>query len=232
MLKKSLFLLVALIMMFSLSACGSPGGTTPTAEEEVTFPDPNLEAAVREAIGKPEGTIQISELEGLNMLFAHDRGITDLTGLEHCTSLTMLYLGNNQINDTSPLASLPKLGTLDLSNNQVSDLSSLASLPNIRILELGWNQISDISPLASLTSLISLGLNSRPGTNEISDISPLVSLTNLTQLQLWNNQISDIEPLLSLPHLQSVFILEGNPLSRESRDVYIPQLESRGVEVL
>jgi len=67
------------------------GGTYYSPEDPVvTFPDPNLEAAVREAIGKPTGPIYRSDLEDLTGLRAGDRNIVDLTGLEHATNLTWL----------------------------------------------------------------------------------------------------------------------------------------------
>jgi internalin A len=152
----------------------------------VIFPDANLEAVIREAIGKPTGSIYASDLAGLTNLDAYSRGIADLTGMEYCTSLTYL--------------------------------------------DLWGNQISDISPLSSLTSLTALGLYE----NQISDISPLSSLTSLTWLFLWGNQISDISPLVDNEGLSSgdTVDLQGNPLSAESLNTLIPQLQARGVEVI
>jgi Leucine-rich repeat (LRR) protein len=43
------------------------------------------------------------------MFDARDRGILDLTGLEHATNLTELSLQSNQISDVSALASLTNL---------------------------------------------------------------------------------------------------------------------------
>ena len=62
------------------------------ADEVVTFPDPHLQARVREAIEKPVGDIYRSDLTGLTNLSANSEGITDLSGLEYCTSLTYLCL--------------------------------------------------------------------------------------------------------------------------------------------
>ena len=93
MFKKYLLLSLALALILSLSACGGPEHVEEEDEEEVleiTFPDSNLEAAIRAAIGKPEGSILPSDLEGLTSLDASERGITDLTGLEYCTNLTEL----------------------------------------------------------------------------------------------------------------------------------------------
>jgi len=178
---------------------------TPTP---VNFPDPNLEAVVREAIGKATGPIYPSDLEGLTSLHADQRNISELTGLEHCTSLTDLYLWVNQISDISPLAGLTSLQLLWLNGNQISDISPLANLTSLTDLSLGGNQISDISPLANLTSLTGLDLEG----NQISDISPLANLTSLTGLDLEGNQISDISPLANLTSLTSLD-LRNNQIS-------------------
>ena len=54
------------------------------ADETVTFLDANLEAAIREVIGKPSGGICQSDIESLLSLDASSRGIVDITGLEYC----------------------------------------------------------------------------------------------------------------------------------------------------
>jgi Leucine-rich repeat (LRR) protein len=199
-------------------------------EQAVTFPDPNLAAAIREAIGKPTGDIYPSDLHGLTSLDAPERGIMDLTGLEHCTGLTELDLFVNQISDISPLSGLTSLVVVVLRSNQISDVSPLANLTNLDRLFVSFNQISDISPLANLTglsavwardnqiedvsplanltSLRSLDLNS----NQIGNISPLADLTNLHALQISDNQISDISPVDNLTNLRMLG-LQGNAIS-------------------
>jgi Leucine-rich repeat (LRR) protein/uncharacterized protein YraI len=182
--------------------------TTTPADQVVTFPDPNLEAAIRQAIGKPAGDIYQSDLDGLTSLSATSRNIVNLSGLEHCTSLTYLDLGANQISDISPLSSLTSLAWLSLWSNQISDISPLSSLTSLIGLNLGYNQISNISPLSNLASLTGLTLVY----NQISDISPLLSLTNLSALWLSGNQISDISPLSSLTGLTTL-LLDANQIS-------------------
>jgi len=89
--------------------------------------------------------------------------------------------------------------------------------------------VSDISPLEGLINLTRLWLHG----NQISGVSALVNLTNLTMLGLMQNPISDISPLLDNPGLGEGddVILVNNPLSEESVNVYIPELEARGVTV-
>jgi internalin A len=184
-----------------LAGPAAPSGPVLADDPVVNFPDPNLEAVIRAYIGKPTGDIYESDLDGLTYLSAPGRGITNLSGLEHCTHLTVLSLGENQISDISPLSTLTSLTGLRLYSNQISDISPLSTLTSLTdLLSLDGNQISDISALSSLTSLIGLGLD----TNQISDISGLSSLTSLTDLQLSRNQISDISALSSLTSLRNL----------------------------
>gem|GEM_PF-1301444 len=174
-------------------------------EEPVHFPDPNLEAAIREAIGKPAGDIYASELEGLTQLSAPGRDIVDLTGLEYCIDLTYLNLNSNQISKISPVEGLTNLTYLNLENNQISDIAPVEGLTSLTTLYLPWNQISDIAPVEGLTNLRHLSLSY----NQISDISPLEGLTDLRHLSLSNNQISDISPLEGLTDLRHLSLFNN-----------------------
>lgn len=256
----------------------------------VTLPDPNLEAAIREAIGKPTGDIYQSDLKELTTLDAGRSNISDLAGLQYCVNLQRLYLAYNRINnlqaisgltrlislslpfnqitdltpvsnltnlnglylygsqiaDLRPLASLSKLERLDLGGNRVSDLGPVSNLKNLRLLHLYGNRISDLTGLSSLTDLRILLLHN----NRITDIAPLSNLIKLGEtplswrppehegktisLDLRNNKISDISPLVKNEGLSQGdgVDLRGNPLSSDSLDRYILQLQARGVEVL
>jgi hypothetical protein len=91
----------------------------------VTFADPNLEAAIREAIDIPGRPIYPSDLKGLTSLFVSESNISDLSGLEHCVNLTELDLTDNQISDVASLASLTNLTKLWLDGNQIGNISAL-----------------------------------------------------------------------------------------------------------
>ena len=196
---------------------------------EELIPDANLEEAIREEIGKPTGDIYPSDLAGVIHIDASSRNISDLTGLEHCTSLRGLTLKDNQISDISPLANLASLRWLSLRDNQITDISSLTNLTSLTNLILNDNQISEISSLANLTSLTDLDLDG----NQISDMSPTTNLTSLSYLELADNHISDILPLVENEGLgvEDKVYLANNPLSDDSINIYIPQLEARGVTV-
>ncbi|MDD5287824.1 MAG: DUF2341 domain-containing protein [Dehalococcoidales bacterium] len=168
----------------------------------VTFPDANLEAAIRQAISKPTGDIYQNDLLALTSFNAEVKGISNLSGLEYCTNLLDLRLNGNQITNIAPLATLTKLTWLNLAGNQISSAAPLASLTSLTGINLQLCGISDISALGSLTSLVEIYMTG----NQIVNISPLANLTNLQYLILSNNQISDISPLASLTNLQQLGI--------------------------
>jgi len=174
---------------------------------DVTIPDGNLEAALRDALGKPTGPITDTDLATLTIFDADYEDIADLTGLNWCVNLTSLDVSDNFISDISPLAALTNLTWLDLNDNPLSDISPLAGLTNLTWLDLNDNPLSDISPLAGLTNLTWLDLND----NLLSDISPLAGLTNLTWLNLNYNPLSDISPLAGLTNLTWLDLNE-NPI--------------------
>ena len=176
--------------------------------ETVNIPDPRLRAKIEKALGKASGaTITTAGMATLTWLDADEASISNLTGLEHATSLRSLYLDGNAISDLSPLAGLTRLDWLFLH----------------------YNNISDISPLTELTNLDWLFLNN----NNISDLSPLAGLTSLTQLSLWGNSISDLSPLVSNMGLGDGdgVDVRGNPLNATSINTHLPTLQRKWVAV-
>ncbi|MCP4110033.1 MAG: hypothetical protein GY749_31680 [Desulfobacteraceae bacterium] len=173
----------------------------------IVFPDSNLEAAIREAISKPSGSITASDLQSLSSLDASERGISNLEGIQYCAGLASLWIPKNSISDISQVSGLENLTQLGLSNNQVSNISPVADLSRLEKLYLDSNQVSDITPLA--------GLN------------------NLKDVYFWANQITDISVLVNNTGIGSgdEVELRNNPLGTVSCTDYIPQLEARGVLV-
>ncbi len=202
--KLSAVIMLILMMVFIV------GLVIPFTYDEVarSFPDTTLRMLVRMEIGQPFWFNNLSDLEEINEIDTRGIRIKDIKGLEHCTNLIHLDCYSDDIKDITPLSKLRNLTTLNLFYNKI---------------------ISDITPLANLTSLIELRL----GSNNISDISPLSNLTNLQELYLSYNRIIDIGPLLENVGLNQgdIVSLRNNPLSQQSINVYIPELQKRGVEV-
>ena len=148
-----------------------------TAQEVVNIPDPNLRAAIENALGKDAGAIITkAEMETLTTLRGDFANISNLSGIEAATNLTWLVLNNNDLSDITPLSSLTNLTNLNLYNNDLSDIAPLSGLTNLTWLRLSSNELSDITPLSGLTNLTWLSLYN----NALSDITPLSGLTNLT----------------------------------------------------
>ncbi|HOV32720.1 MAG TPA: leucine-rich repeat domain-containing protein [Candidatus Hydrogenedens sp.] len=200
----------------------------------VTFNDPNLLAAVQtqyEAqVGSPlSDPPQDTELANTDFQYldASYLGITDLTGLEACTSLTSLNLTGNAITDLSPISGLTSLEILLLGKNQLIDIGDLASLTGLQILDIGYNQISDIYALSSLTGLVGLNLGfgtldmyegfdvSATGVNDLddADLTILNSLVNLQVLSIGGlENVTSIDFLSSLPNLTQLW-MGNNPIA-------------------
>ena len=180
------------------------------ATAEIDIPDPNLRAAIAEAIGLPPNTpIFRGHLADLTRLEARNANISDLTGLEGATNLRILDLGaeyveaenrsinSNSVSDFSPLTGLTKLRSLYLQDSNISDISTVVRLTSLTRLYLWNNNISDISAVSGLTDLTELNVDN----NSVSDISAVAGLTNLTSLSFGSNSISDISAVAGLTHL-------------------------------
>ena len=127
-------------------------------------------------------------------------------------------------------SSIEWLMSIDVSEQGITDIGGLENFYNLSDLSLWGNKVSDLTPISGLTKLTTLTLYM----NQISDIKVLAGLPNLTYISLWNNKISDISPLVQNQGLGlgDVVDIRANPLSRESLEVHIPQLQQRGVRVI
>ena len=177
--------------------------TAPPVQAEVSIPDAELAAVIRETLGLPAGAaITADAMRNLTELDAGGRGIADLTGLEHAVNLESLALSSTAVSDVSALAGLTNLETLALSNTAVSDVSALAGLTNLKRLYLRATDVSDVSALAGLTNLETLWL----WATDVSDVSALASLTNLEELALSNTAVSDVSALAGLTNLETLHL--------------------------
>lgn len=214
---QSLFLVIAFTLL-SLNVFSA----------DVTFNDPNLLQAVQiqyeQQVGVPlSNPPQDTELSHPDFQFldASYLGITDLTGLEACTSLVYLNLVSNQITDLTPLSGLSNLNYLMLGRNQITNITALTGLTNLQYLDIGMNQISDISGLSLLTNLIGLNLGFGSfflyddfdpfvsGANDLDDVDLAVlnALTNLEILSIGGlDNVTDISFLNSLNNLKQLWL--------------------------
>lgn len=201
---KSPLLLVLVNLIFIFSCKNNP---TSSGHNVVVFDDINFENLIRETLNKPTGDITADDMQSIIVLRGFKINIIKLKGIEYCTNLEELYLGDNEIEDISLISNLVELKNLSLHFNNIIDLTHLSNLTKLQSLVLADNKISDISPLENL-----IGLNFlKVGGNEIVDIQPLVQNDGIG----YGDTINMVD----------------NPLSQTSINVYIPELEARGVRL-
>jgi internalin A len=194
----------------------------------------------------------LSNLVHLTDLKVNYNSIKDISPLSNLVNLTDLSIDHNSISDISPLSKLVYLSKLAVGNNPIQDFSPLSNLVNLTILYSSNCDMEDISPLSNLSKLKGLFISR----NKFVDISPLSNLSNLETLWFYDNQVENIGPLSNLHHIEELRcddnliedispLLENselagegdtidlrlNPLSTDSCNVHIPQLESRGVNI-
>ncbi len=179
--------------------------------QEVSIPDPGLDAAVRDALGKPNGPLTQPDLLSLTNLSAISRNITNLQGLEAAGNLSTLILDDNQITDVSfpdVLTNLTQLGVLDLSENLITNLTLPNGLTNLTKLRAENGRLAHLTlPAAGLTSLTNLSL----GFNQLSSLTLPADMTNLSVLSLFQNQLTNLTLPATLSHL-SWLDVSGNQL--------------------
>lgn len=201
-----------------ISALNTPDSVLPPVVQRpelipgasVNIPDPNLHAAIAEALGKaPRDPITAEEMRTLERFVAENKNIGDLTGLEFAKNLTELYIPFNPLSDISPLASLTKLREIWINDTEVSDLSPLASLRDLEVINVAITRISNLAPLAGLKNLKKLDTIH----SDISDLSPLAGLTNLTRLLLYDCKATDLSALKGLTKLRWLGFPHTNNIS-------------------
>lgn len=175
-------------------------------------PDDNFEQALK-ALGYDDVlddyvfTHNINSVESLSII---DKGITDLTGIEHFSSLVFLELSGSSNFDFSPnqnqitsidLSNNTKLEHLDLGKNKLTSLD-LTNNPNLTYLEVWLNELTSLD----LTHNPKLEMLSA-GFNQLSEID-VSQNPNLINLQVFRNQITNID-LSQNSMLEYVYVHNG-----------------------
>ncbi len=218
---------------FALKTCDEAGnwselsncvGATCPTNQVVVFVDTALERVIRAAISKPTGDIHVSDLEPLQNLIADEQNISDLSGIEHCSSLFALHLRGNHVTSLDPVSTLSELRILSVAANQVTDVSPLTPLTGLTQLLLGENTISDLGPLTGMTELEVLRINNTGATeytplygmsgldwfdgswNPVSNISFIAHFPDITQLWLSGCGISDLIPLTGRTSIRNLYL--------------------------
>ncbi|KAI4543481.1 hypothetical protein MG293_006275 [Ovis ammon polii] len=107
--------------------------------------------------------------------------ITEISGLELCSSLNYLSLANNKITTINGLGMLP-IKILCLSNNQIEKITGLDDLRVLQILDLSQNQISSLQGLEGHDFLEVINLED----NKIAELGEIEYIENLPLLRVLN----------------------------------------------
>jgi len=159
----------------------------------VEFSNPVIEKAVRERLGKTDGSaITKEELEGIyTLVICGERVFFSWIEHEEYMAFNWFVTENwtqpEESFDMSDLAMFTNLNTLVIEFQNVTEIPDLSHLPLVRV-SFSNNSLTDISGLAGCTQIKNLLLYNNP----ISDITALQNLNQLEQLHLGRTSVSDL----------------------------------------
>ncbi len=197
--------------------------------QNVSIPDPGLEAAVRTALNKPAGPLIEQDMLRLTVLNASNRNIKNLAGLETARNLNTLLIFSNQITSYS-LATLTNLVFLDLSANSLTNVSLPSGMSKLFSLLVENNPLTQIALPNDLGQLEELLLNNNRltslnlppslrglgvldlGFNALTNLSLPVGLTNLDLLRINDNSLKSCSLPPGLTRLTQLY-LDHNQLN-------------------
>lgn len=161
-------ILLVIAIFFNL-----PGQASMEQSLEVSFPDDQLEQAIRQILQKSENeAVTQNDMQSLTAVNLSGRGIKSLQGLEYASNITKLDVSQNELEDIAPLKSLTKMISLEAKANQIKDLTPLKKLTNLSNLDLNSNLVYDLEPLRLLKNLAYLNLTD----NRVWNLDPIRNL--------------------------------------------------------
>ena len=205
---KALRLLIPATRPFVLTLLVLANFVGSISAQEVSIPDPSLNAVIREVLQKPAGPLTQSDMLSLTNLSAIFRNITNVQGLEAAQNLVSLDLQDNRITSVNILTNLTRLVFLDLSENRFPQLTIPGGLTNLTTLRAEFGELTNVTLPAGLTKLTSLRL----GFNQLPSLTLPADMTNLSLLSIFQNPLTNLTlppTLTSLTNLN----LDGNRLS-------------------
>jgi formylglycine-generating enzyme required for sulfatase activity len=160
---------------------------TSALAQEVSIPDPGLNAAIRQALQKPAGPLTEQDLLQLTGLNATGRNIATVAGLEAARNLFGLDLFNNHITNFSLPSQLTNLVFLDISANPLTNCSLPLGLAQLQNLVIESTTLTNLTLPAGMIRLAELDLVG----NRLTRFAVPLDMTNLTALHLPFNQLTN-----------------------------------------
>lgn len=183
--------------------------------EKVSFSDPAMEAAMREAIGADaddviftnalwdvnsftvpveaatySDLVYLPYLESLYISEAVNGELVNLKSLSYLTELCV-EKGNLSEEELTVIGQLTGLKQLTLSSCGISTIASLDHMNQLVYLDLSNNTIRNLKVIDDMQELEELYLNN----NVVTDLSSLASLTKLRILDVSYNSLKSVDPI-------------------------------------
>ena len=172
--------------------------------EEVTFTDPVMEKAIREAIHAGENrTIYTNELWQITE-FTAPEGVSTYADLIVLPELTKLTISNQKIDSLSHLSGLTKLEVLDLTGSRfpTEEMAVLAALPSLTSLNMTDCALSTIDALDGAETITHLDLSH----NSLRKLDVLSGMSKLAELNLSDNAVTSLDALSGLEQLTTLTV--------------------------
>ena len=185
--------------------------------ELVSFADPAMEEAVRNAIGADDDDLiytnalwnvkafsvpseaqsyvdlaYLPYLESLHISNAVAGELINIKSLSNLTELTVIDAALNE-QELATIGQLINLKRLTLSNCGISSISVFSHMNQLEYLDLSKNTIRNLSVIANMQELEELYLNN----NAVTDLSNLATLTKLRVLDVSYNSLKSVDPIHS-----------------------------------
>lgn len=201
----------------------------------MAIPDPGLNAAIRQALQKPNGPLTEQDLLSLTNLLAGHRNISSVEGLEAARNLRLLDLDGNSLTKFAIADALTNLTILDLFGNHLVNFVLSNTPPQLRILDIALNSLTQCALPAGMTNLDTLFLEG----NALTNFSLPADLTVLRQLDLSGNQLTELTLPPDVTKLTSLFVdaeplttfVLSEPLATTNLAATVAILRNQGVNV-
>lgn len=184
-------------------------GSSVFANNTLAIDDSALKACIEKSIQKAK----ISQTQSLVSLKCHNKGIVNVSGIEHLLALENLSLFGNDIK-VADLRALVNLKSLNLAKNKLTQLN-ITGLHQLEVLYIFKNKLTTLN-FTGLGALQKMRIMQ----NKLNhlDISPLSSLK---EAYLWDNQLEDLK-ITGLTKLTFLDVKQ-NPMPDELYDFYDTQ---------
>lgn len=173
-------------LMFILLAVTSL--IAPAFAVDVSIPDPQLNAAIRFTLNKPNGPLTDQDLLGLTGLSASFRTITNLQGLEAAHNLGALELEACHLTNAAPLGGLTNLSSLNVSDNQLTSVKLATNLMVLGFLNVSANPLTNLTLPNQLPNLGTL----RVEFGALSNLTLPPGMKQLSELRLGFNRLTNL----------------------------------------